>query len=112
MTDSMQVCDGGQPLSQKHRLRVGQGGSLTPCTSPAGSGPCTSRCGYSHTWGPMYPGVSPSLEPTESPSKLKLVEKLRRTRQNGGPWKGGKEGIKVQTGDQPSPHMNLSAWAG
>lgn len=87
-------------------------GSLTPCASPVGAGPCMSCCGYSHTWGPLHPGVSPSLEPTESPSKWKLVEKLRRMRQQGGPWKGGKEGIRVQTGAQPSPHLNLSTQPG
>lgn len=33
-------------------------------------------------------------------------------KQQGGPWKGEEERIRVQTGAQPSPHVNLSTLAG
>lgn len=112
--------EGDQSLSQKCRLMVGQGGSKCK-TRQAGSHsmcwPCRFRSlgaivGAATLGDPCPPGDPPYLEPAESPSKWKLVEELRRMRRQGGPWKGGKEGIRVQTGTQPFPHMNLSTQTG
>lgn len=125
--------EGDQPYSWEYRLRAGRG-LLKGKTGQAGShrqigsaprnleswlqiqrsGPAGSelRRGHyecSHAWGPLASGDPPCLELAESPSKWKLVEELRKMRQQGEPWKeGGKKGIGVQTGARASPHVNLS----
>lgn len=83
-----------------------------PRAGPPGSGLFRGPRVCKHAWGPLPPGKPPCSEPVESPSKWKLVEELRRMRRQGGPWKGGEEGIRVQTGAQPSPHMNPSTLSG